>query len=276
MDTSVVLPDAAAREGFGPLLRAWRSNRGRSQLALALDAGISTRHLSYLETGRARPSREMVLTLGQALEIPLRERNELLKAAGFAAIYGETPLAAPALSAVQDALNVLLNGSEPNPAFVVNRRYDVLDANATGRWILATFVHDPARFAAPFNMARLISSPLGMRPYLKNWHAVARKVLGRLRRELGGAHVRDAADDALLRETESAWLDLRDPSAPTDALPLLVGVQFRRGEFELDLFTTLATLGTPLDVTLQELRIETLSPADARTRETLAKRAPGR
>lgn len=276
MDTSVVAPGTATRDGFGAQLRAWRSDRGRSQLVLALDAGISTRHLSYLETGRAKPSREMVLTLAQALEIPLRDRNELLKAAGFAPVYGETPLAAPALSAIQDALNVLLTGSEPNPAFVVNRRYDVLDANATGRWILATFVHDTAHFAAPLNMARLIGSSLGMRPYLKNWEAVARKVFGRLRRELGGAHARDAIDEALLRETEPAYRELRTPVAGDEALPLLVGVQFRRGDLELDLFTTIATLGTPLDVTLQELRIETLFPADPRTRSVLANRASSR
>lgn len=271
MDTSVVAPGTTTHEGFGALLRAWRSNRGRSQLALALDAGISTRHLSYLETGRAQPSRAMVLTLAQALEIPLRERNALLQAAGFAPLYGETPLAAPALSAIQDALNVMLNGSEPNPAFVVNRRYDVLDANASGRWILATFVHDPAEFAPPLNMARLVSAPLGMRPYLKNWQAVARKVLGRLRRELGGAHVRDATDEALLQETEPVYRALSAPPAD-EALPLLVGVQLRRGALELDLFTTIATLGTPLDVTLQELRIETLFPADTRTRATLVER----
>src|SRR5262249_12669063 len=161
---------------FGGLLRTWRSNRGRSQLALALDAGISSRHLSYMETGRAHPSREMVLTLAQALEIPLRDRNELLKAAGFAAIYRETPLDAPALGPVQDALKVLLTGSEPNPAFVVNRRYDVLDANATGRWMLGTFARDLSQFKPPYNMARLVASPDGFRSTLGNWQDVARKV----------------------------------------------------------------------------------------------------
>src|SRR5215470_17985252 len=180
MDVSVVSSAAVPRARFGGLLRAWRSSRGRSQLALALDAGISSRHLSYMETGRARPSREMVLTLAQALEIPLRDRNELLKAAGFAAIYRETPLDAPALGPVKDALKVLLEGSEPNPAFVVNRRYDVLDANASGRWILATFVQDPAQFAPPYNMARLIASARGLRPHLENWQEVARKVFVRL------------------------------------------------------------------------------------------------
>jgi transcriptional regulator with XRE-family HTH domain len=273
MDVSTVSPVAAAREGFGGLLRAWRSNRGRSQLALALDAGISSRHLSYMETGRARPSREMVLTLAQALDIPLRDRNDMLQAAGFAAIYRETPLAAPALGPVQDALNVLLNGSEPNPAFVVNRRYDVLDANAAGRWILRTFVKDLARFEPPFNMARLVASPFGLRPHLENWHEVARKVFVRLRRELGGAHVRDAADQTLLDEIGPAYAELRDPPATTDALPLMVGVRFRRGDVALNLFTTIATLGTALDITLQELRIETLFAADASTKQVLAARA---
>jgi len=273
MDVSMVAPAAVVRAGFGALLRAWRSNRGRSQLALALDAGISSRHLSYMETGRARPSREMVLTLAQALEIPLRDRNELLKAAGFAAIYRETPLDAPALGPVHDALKVLLNGSEPNPAFVVNRRYDVLDANATGRWIISTFTREPARFEPPYNMARLIASPLGMRTHLENWQEVARKVFVRVRRELGGAHVRDAADEALLRDIEPVFADLREPLAPSEAAPLMVGVQLRRDPLALNLFTTIATLGTPLDVTLQELRIETLFPADSGTKRVLAGRA---
>jgi transcriptional regulator with XRE-family HTH domain len=273
MDVSVVSPVAVARAGFGGLLRAWRSSRGRSQLALALDAGISSRHLSYMETGRASPSREMVLTLAQALEIPLRDRNELLKAAGFAALYRETPLDAPTLGPVKDALKVLLEGSEPNPAFVVNRRYDVLDANSSGRWILSTFVQDPARFEAPLNMARLIASPQGLRPHLENWQEVARKVLVRLQRELGGAHVRDGVDEALLEEIAPAYAELRNPPAATDALPLMVGVKFRRGALALKLFTTIATLGTALDITLQELRIETLFPADAATKKVLVERA---
>src|SRR5215470_9312221 len=161
MDVSVVSSAAVPRARFGGLLRAWRSSRGRSQLALALDAGISSRHLSYMETGRARPSREMVLTLAQALEIPLRDRNDLLEAAGFAALYRETPLDAPALGPVQDALKVLLNGSEPNP---------------TGRWMLSTFTRDLAHFGLPYNMARLVASPHGLRPHLENWQEVARKV----------------------------------------------------------------------------------------------------
>src|SRR5262245_17727488 len=184
--------EPTVNEGFGGQLRAWRSARGQTQLALALNAGISARHVSFMETGRASPSRDMVLTLAHTLEIPLRDRNQLLMAAGFAPIYRETPLEAPSMGPVRFAIQLLLEATEPNPTLVVNRRYDVLDANATGRWLLAAFTRELAAFKRPWNMARLLVSPIGMRPFVDNWEEVARKVLGRLRRELGGAHARDA------------------------------------------------------------------------------------
>lgn len=264
---------AAAEPRFGVLLRAWRSARGRSQLALSLDTGVSSRHLSCMETGRASPSREMVLTLAQALELPLRDRNELLLAAGFAALFRETPLGAPALGPVRDAIQLLLDAAAPNPAFVSNRRHDVLDANASGRWLLDSFVADPAQFTPPFNMGRLLASPHGLRPHVRNWPEVARKVLGRLQRELGGAHARDAEDDALLQAVAPALAELGEAPPAGGALPILVGLQLQRGDFGLNFFTTITTLGTPLDVTLQELRVETLFPADAATRQALASRA---
>jgi transcriptional regulator with XRE-family HTH domain len=263
---------STAAPGFGELLRAWRQARRQTQLGLSLATGVSARHLSYLETGRAGPSRDMVLALAQALEVPLRDRNALLQAAGFAAIYRETALDAPTLGPVRDAVQFLLGATEPNPTFVVNRRYDILDANATGRWILASFTEELARFAPPYNMARLLAHPAGMRPHLENWGEVARKVLGRVRRELGGAHTRDRADDALLADIAPTLAELGPPASPTDAPPILVGVQFRRGELAVRLFTTIATLGTPLDVTLDELRIEMLFPADEATRRVLASR----
>jgi transcriptional regulator with XRE-family HTH domain len=259
-------------EGFGGLLRAWRSARGQSQLALSVRTGVSARHLSYMETGRASPSRDMVHTLAQALEVPLRDRNQLLQAAGFAPIYRETPLDAPVMGSVRDAIQLLLGATEPNPTFVVNRRYDVLDANATGAWLLATFSTELGRFQRPYNMARLLVSPMGMRPHVENWREVARKVLGRLRRDVGGSHARDAIDEALLKEIAPTLEELGEPPAPTEPLPFLVGVDLRRGANAVRLFTTIATLGTPLDVTLQELRIETLFPADAESKQTLAAR----
>jgi transcriptional regulator with XRE-family HTH domain len=254
---------------FGGLLREWRTTRGQSQLALAVRAGISTRHLSYLETGRASPSRDMVLTLAQALDVPLRDRNALLHAAGFAAMFRETPLDAQPMGHVRDAVQLLLRATEPNPTFVVNRRYDVLDANATGRWIVATFTAEPAAFASPPNFGRLLASPKGMRPHVENWPDVARKVFGRLRRELGGAHSRDATDEALLREIAGPWDEIGAGPALTESPPMLVPLRLRKGELSMRLFTTIATLGTPMDVTLQELRIEMLFPADNETKEEL-------
>ena len=246
--------------------------RGQSQLALGLRANVSTRHVSYLETGRAKPSREMVLLLSQALDVPLRDRNQLLVAAGYAPLYRETPLDAPMLGPVRDALQFLLAATEPNPSFVLNRRYDVLDANPTGRWLLSTFVVEPERFTQPCNVARLLTDPLGMKPFVQNADEVGLKVFGRLRRDLGAAHTRDAVDETLLREVEAAWAELGHPPVSEDAFPLMVGVRLRRGDLALNLFTTISTLGTPLDVTLQEIHIETLFAADAETRQVLAGR----
>jgi len=259
--------------GFGELLRTWRQARRHTQLSLSLATGVSARHLSYLETGRASPSRDMVITLALALEIPLRDRNAMLHAAGFAAIYRETPLDAPILGPIRDAIQLMLAATEPNPTFVVNRRYDILDANPTGRWILETFTADLSRFTRPYNLGRLLISPAGMRPHVDNWADVARKVLGRLRRELSGAHTRDATDDALANDIEPVLAELGPAPRPGEALPIMVGVHFRRGDLALRTFTTISTLGTPLDVTLEELRVETLFPADAATRQLLAERA---
>ena len=263
---------ATEQTGFGGLLREWRNARGMSQLALSLQTGVSSRHLSFMETGRASPSREMVLTLAQALDMPLRDRNAFLQAAGFAAMYRETPLEAQAMGPVRDVINLLLRSTEPNPTFVVNRRYDVLDANDTGRWLLSTFTEDLASFAPPHNFGRLLVSPKGIREHVENWEDVARKVLGRLKRELGGAHTRDAADEVLLKTIAPALAELGNPPHPSDALPLLVPVHLRRNSIGLHLFTTIATLGTPLDVTLQELRIEMLFPADDDSRRILEAR----
>ncbi len=258
---------------FGAVLRHWRMLRGQSQMALGLSADVSTRHVSYLETGRAQPSRDMVLTLAQALDVPLRERNHWLVAARYAPLYRETPLDAPALGPVRDALQLLLTATEPNPTFVVNRRYDILDANPTGHWLTSTFSLDLTRFSSPLNMAQLLIDPQGMKPFVENGEDVARKVLGRLRRDLGSAPTRDAVDTTLLEQADKAWKELSLPSTSVEALPLMVGVRLRRGDLALNLFTTIATLGTPLDVTLQEIRIETLFAADAATKRVLTERS---
>jgi transcriptional regulator with XRE-family HTH domain len=264
-------PNTAAMS-FGRMLRDWRSARGVSQLALSVQTSVSTRHLSYMETGRASPSREMVLLLAQALEMSLRDKNAFLQAAGFAPIYSQTPLEAHAMGPVRHAIELLLHSTEPNPTLVVNRRYDVLNANETGKWILATFAEDLASFPAPYNLGRLLASRNGMRPYVENWADVARKVFTRLRRELGGVHIRESADEDLLNIIREVWGEIPDPLASSEAAPLMVPVRLRRGATRLSLFTTIATLGTPLDVTLQELRIEMLFPADDQTRRSLETR----
>jgi hypothetical protein len=169
-------------------------------------------------------------------------------------------------------VQLLLGAAGPNPTFVVNRRYDVLDANEAGRWLLSSFTEDPGRFAPPHNLGRLLVSPLGMRPYVANWPEVARKVLGRLRRDLGGAHARDSTDEALLAEITPALDELGPAPDPTAAMPILAFVNLARGSLQLRLFTVIATLGTPLDVTLAELRVETLFPADEESKRLLAAR----
>lgn len=250
------------------MLRAWRTARGKSQLALALEAGVSSRHLSFVETGRSAPSREMVLTIAEALDVPLRDRNGLLEAAGFAPIYRETPLEAPPMSEVRGALGHILRASEPNPALVVNRRFDVILANQPALKLFGFF----APQWKGTNVIRMLLSVEGLRDVITNWHEVAGHVVRRTRRELTEIRTRDRDDETLLAELIAA------DSALPHVLPhnehptaVLLPVKLRRDALELNLFTTITTLGTPLDITLQELRVETMFPADEPSRERLVK-----
>jgi transcriptional regulator with XRE-family HTH domain len=250
----------------GSMLRAWRSSRGKSQFALAVEAGISTRHLSFVETGRSKPSREMVLTLAEHLEVPLRDRNVLLEAAGFAAIYRETPLDAPAMSDIRGALSHILDASEPNPTLVVNRRYDILLANEAAVRLLSFFA---PTWRGKRNAALMLLSPDGLRPAVANWSEVASHIVHRLRSELSALRARERADEEMLERAIATQGELAPSSGATRPPSILVPVQLRRDEVAVDLFTTITTLGTPLDITLQELRIETFFPVDAKSREAL-------
>ena len=257
---------------FGALLRDWRRLRGTSQLALATEAGTSTRHLSFLETGRARPSRDMVARLASALDVPLRERNALLVAAGFAPLYRETDLDAPDMGPLRRMLRFLLAAHEPFPAVLIDRCGDALEPNAACQRLLARLLPPPPGGTSPPrpNLNRLTFSPDGLRPFLVNWEEVAVALLSRLQREALTA----AADDPLRRLVEEllalpdvpeTWRlpDLRQ--APVLVLPL----HFKKDGLELRLFSTLTTVGTPLDVTVQELRIESFLPADPAAEQTL-------
>jgi transcriptional regulator with XRE-family HTH domain len=263
--------DARARplpRAAGELLRHWRTRRKMSQLDLALEADVSARHLSFIETGRAAPSREMLLLLAAVLDLPLRERNLLLHAAGYAAAYRHTDLAAPEMADARRALELILAHHDPNPAIVLDRRWNVLLANRSAA-ILSRFVADPAALATtgPPNAARFVAHPAGMRPFIVNWEEIVSHLVERLRREASfGMGDRDAAD--LLAEVLSypaVPSRLKAPSHEGADVPLL-SLMLSRDDETYSFLTTITTFGTAQDVTLQELRIETYFPADTATR----------
>jgi len=259
---------SAGTSRIGPLLREWRTARGKSQLALAVEAGISTRHLSFVETGRSAPSRDMVLTLAAHLDLPLRDRNALLQAAGYAAVFRETPLEAEAMKEVRRALTHLLEASHPNPSLVVNRRYDILLANSAAVEFFSFFAPN---FQGRNNLAHLIFSEQGLKPALADWPHAAGYLVKRLRAELGaGADAQDQELLAIVKEAEAELGELGATPAPATPLEdILIAVTLLRDDTEVDIFTAITTLGTPLDITLQELRIETFFPANERSREVL-------
>jgi transcriptional regulator with XRE-family HTH domain len=261
-----------ADSSFASQLRDWRARRGLSQLALAHAADVSQRHISFLESGRTAPSREMVLRLAAALDLPFREQNILLLAAGFAPAWRERPLDAPELAVVQRALEYMLVQQEPYPAFVVDRRWNLLQTNAGGRALVA-FLTDVADWkpdpAAPINLADALIAPGALRPWLANWHEVA---LYFLRSVHADAMYDGSAGTAALLDRLLAYPDvppLAEIASLADTDEPVVTMRFRKSDIALDLFTTIATLGTARDVTVQEIRIECFFPADAATADTL-------
>jgi len=250
---------------FGPLLRQWRKRRRLSQAALADAAEVSTRHLSCLETGRSAPSRTMVLVLGSALEMPLRERNLLLAAAGYAAAYRSRDLDDPEMAPVRDALARILEAVRPAPSIVVDRRWRVRMQNAPATRLMMHFlVPDPALAAYADNPLHLLFHPRGLRRFLVNWPDVARATLAHLRQDI----LLDPGDDgpAALLEELTTWIEPEILAAEPRAVDaVLIPVHLRRGDVELQLFTAVTSLSTPTDVTAQELRIETYFPADEAT-----------
>ncbi|MCA9705092.1 MAG: helix-turn-helix transcriptional regulator [Myxococcales bacterium] len=252
---------------IGPLLRRWRSTRGMSQLALAQQAEVSTRHISCVENGKAQPSREMVLVLASALDVPLRERNALLVAAGFAPVYRESEIAEPQMAHVRRALDFILERQEPYPALVLDRSWNLRLANRGTQRLLAAMPVDLAALGPlASNALHLLFHPAGLCRYVVNWDEVARVVLARL--------LHEAQHDALglpLRPLVHALMRYpgvpqrcTEPS-PADASQVLIPIHVRHDGVELRLFTTLTTLGTPIDITAQELRIECYYPADDAT-----------
>lgn len=255
---------------FGSLLRRHRAGRGLSQERLAHDAEISTRHLSCLETGRAQPSRSMVLVLGSALDLTLRDRNGLLEAAGFVAAYRDTGLDAPEAASLRRAVDLVLDGMEPNGAVAVDRAWNLLKMNQGAARLFSTFV-DMA--AAPPEIAQNVMvgtlHPLGLRASIVNFDEVAALMLERARREY--ARITDDPEIARVQKLVEAIPDLPRPSVPAGpAMAPFLTVHLRRGGIEARVFTTIATIGTAIDATAEELRLETYFPADDATRRLFA------
>ncbi len=250
------------RRPVGELLRRWRDRRRLSQLELALESGISARHLSFVENGRSAPSRETVLRLAEELDLPLRERNDLLLAAGYAPVYSEAALDSPELASVRVAVGQVLRGHEPYPAVAVDRGWNLVDANS-GVALLTEGVAEEL-LASPSNVLRASLHPDGMAPRILNLGEWRAHLLGRLRRQV--ALTADPALSRLLAELRAYPSGGSEPEievpGPGD---IVVPLRLRHGGRELSFFSTVTTFGTPLDVTVSELAIESFFPADPET-----------
>ncbi|PZQ62588.1 MAG: transcriptional regulator [Phenylobacterium zucineum] len=254
-----------SRKPVGEHLRDWRMRRRMSQMDLALDAEISTRHLSFLETGRAQPSREMLLHLAEQLDVPLRERNVILVAAGFAPVFPERRLDDPGLAAARRAVDLILRAHEPNPALVVDLRWNLVAANAAVEPLLAGV--DPELLAPPLNVMRLSLHPKGLAPRIANlgeWQAHA---LERLRRQ--AELTADPGLIALIEEIRGYPKPPAPDRRPEDWGDVVIPFQLMMGDTMLSMIGTTTVFGTPVDVTLSELTLETFFPADAATAEAL-------
>jgi transcriptional regulator with XRE-family HTH domain len=270
---------AAPRLQVGPLLRDWRQRRRLSQLDLALEAGVSARHVSFVETGRSRPSAEMVLHLAEQLEVPLRDRNQLLLAAGYAPVYGQRGLDEPDMGPVREALERVLRGHEPYPAVVIDRHWGMLAGNSAVA--LLTDGVAPELLEPPVNVLRVSLHPDGVAPRIVNLAEWRAHVLERLMRQAVST-----GDPALtsLHEELSA-LPGPSPAEPDDvaydlaAGEIAVPLRLRAGDTELSFISTNTTFGTATDITVAELSIEAFFPADAFTAEAVqafASRLPRR
>jgi transcriptional regulator with XRE-family HTH domain len=256
---------------FGQLLAQWRRLRGKSQLDLALQAAVSPRHVSFVETGRSNPSREMVLTLATALQVPLRERNALLLAAGYAPVYRETRLDAPELEPALRALDLILKHQEPYPAVVLDAQWDMLRANEAAAAFFALLLGESRPEGRP-NVLRLMFDERYLKPYVENWDRVAGDLVQRAHREAVGGTPNEALRRVLREVVAYPGVPERFGVLDLDAtLAPFVPISFRKGELALRYFSLVTTLGMPQDVTLQELRVECFFPADGETERAAAR-----
>jgi transcriptional regulator with XRE-family HTH domain len=264
--------------GVGPLLRRWREARHLSQLELALEAEVSARHISFLETGRAEPSRPMLLTLANVLDVPLREQNYLLMAAGFAPIYGETGLDDPRMRRVRTALEIILKNNEPRSAYAHDRHWNIVMANhAFIKFLTLALGQAPAGLeplrvaSAPrLNVLRLVFDPSLVRKVIVNWETIAKSLLNEAYQRLAWA--RDEALKNLITEIlhyPGVPVRWREPDLETPR-DLILPTELNLNGVIVRMFSTMTTLATPNDVTLQDLHIEAFYPADAAAEKLLS------
>ena len=264
----------ASPRPVGELLREWRQRRRVSQLDLALEAEISPKHVSFVESGRAQPSRDMILRLADHLQIPLRDRNTLLNAAGFAAVYAERSLDDPALASARAAVDLVLKGHEPFPAIAVDRHWSLVASNAAVGFLLEGI--DERLLTPPVNVLRLSLHPRGLAPRIANFAEWRSHVLDRLRRQV------DATNDpvlvGLLRELREYPMQPeseRSTGQYRDYAGVVVPFELRTPGGILAFFGTITVFGTPLDITLSELAVEAFYPADAQTASALMNQGSG-
>ncbi|WP_232302442.1 helix-turn-helix domain-containing protein [Elstera litoralis] len=246
---------------FGDQLRTWRRQRRVSQLDLALEIEMSQRHLSFIESGRTRPSRALVIRLAEGLDVPLRDRNQMLLAAGYAPVYGERALDDPALASARAAIELILTGHAPFPALAVDQRWTLISANRALAPFLA-LVADKSLLAPPINVLRLSLHPQGLAPHILNLGEWAAHLLDRLRRQI--ATRADADLKTLLSELTGLCPLDASPRGP-DYGGVLVPLRLQTPVGPLALFSTTTVFGTPTDITLSELMLEAFYPADAET-----------
>lgn len=257
-------PSRPAPGPLGALLRQWRDQRGLSQLDLALDMGVSQRHLSFVESGRSVPSRALVIGLAHALDVPLRDRNALLLAAGYAPIYPETAWDAAEMRAIHKALERMLRQHDPFPALVMDRHWNVLMTNDSAPRFFGSFI-DLAQYAKPRNLLRMMFDPQGLRPFVANWAEVAASLFQRIHREAVGGVV-DETTRSLIEELlafPDVTLDWRTADFPSTSP--VVPISFVDEGGVSNWFSMVTTVGTPQTVAAQELRVECMFPADDAT-----------
>jgi transcriptional regulator with XRE-family HTH domain len=260
MNAKRVLPTRPARK-LGELLRYWRDARGKSQFALSLNCGLSQRHLSFIENGRSTPSRQALVQIAQALDIPLRERNNLLLSAGYAPVYVESEWSAPEMQSLTKALERVLKQHEPFPAIVMDRYWYVMMRNEAAPRFFNHFIDLEAR-KPPRNLLHLMFDPNGLRPFITNWPEVASSLLQRVYRESIGRVLDEKTRELLaqLRAYPGIKADW-EKSESSSTLPL-VSMDFELKGTRINLFSLITTVGAPVSITAQEFRMECMFPAD--------------